>query len=49
MQFREFGIRIQFLPRITPRGTIQLQVAPEVSALDYANAVTHRRAARFRR
>ena len=38
--FREFGIRIHFLPRITPRGTIQLQVAPEVSALDYANAVT---------
>jgi pilus assembly protein CpaC len=24
---------------ITPRGTIRLQVAPEVSALDYANAV----------
>ena len=38
--FREFGIRINFLPRVTPRGTIQLQVAPEVSALDYANAVT---------
>jgi pilus assembly protein CpaC len=38
--FREFGIRINFLPKITPRGTIQLQVAPEVSALDYANAVT---------
>ncbi len=26
--------------QITPRGTIQLQVSPEVSALDYANAVT---------
>lgn len=38
--FREFGIRINFLPRITPRGTIQLQVTPEVSALDFANAVT---------
>jgi pilus assembly protein CpaC len=38
--FREFGIRINFLPVITPRGTIRLQVAPEVSALDYANAVT---------
>src|SRR5262249_52807660 len=38
--FREFGIRINFLPRVTPRGTIQLQVAPEVSGLDYANAVT---------
>jgi pilus assembly protein CpaC len=40
ISFREFGIRIRFLPRITPRGTIQLQVAPEVSALDFANAVT---------
>jgi pilus assembly protein CpaC len=38
--FREFGIRLQFLPKITPRGTIQLQVAPEVSSLDYSNAVT---------
>ena len=37
--FREFGIRIRFLPRITPRGTIQLQVSPEVSSLDYGNAV----------
>jgi len=40
ISFREFGIKIKFLPRITPRGTIQLQVAPEVSSLDYANAVT---------
>jgi len=39
ISFREFGIRIKFLPRITPRGTIQLQVAPEVSALDFGNAV----------
>ena len=38
--FREYGIRINFLPKITPRGTIQLQVSPEVSALDFANAVT---------
>jgi pilus assembly protein CpaC len=40
ISFREYGIRINFLPVITPRGTIRLQVAPEVSALDYANAVT---------
>ena len=38
--FKEYGIKINFLPVITPRGTIRLQVAPEVSALDYANAVT---------
>ena len=40
IQFREFGIRIHFLPHITPRGTIQLRVSPEVSALDFSNAVT---------
>jgi pilus assembly protein CpaC len=40
IQFREYGVRLTFLPTITPRGTIRLQVAPEVSALDYANAVT---------
>ncbi len=40
VQFREFGIRIGFLPVFTPRGSIQMHVEPEVSALDFANAVT---------
>ncbi len=40
ISFKEFGIRLSFIPTITPRGTIRLQVAPEVSALDFANAVT---------
>ncbi|MBK5293915.1 MAG: hypothetical protein JJE04_19855 [Acidobacteriia bacterium] len=40
IQFREFGIRINFLPVMTPRGTIRLAVTPEVSALDYANGLT---------
>jgi pilus assembly protein CpaC len=39
IQFREFGVKLNFLPTITPRGTIRLQVAPEVSSLDYTNAV----------
>jgi pilus assembly protein CpaC len=39
IQFKEYGIRIDFIPTITPRGTIHLQVAPEVSALDYTNEV----------
>jgi pilus assembly protein CpaC len=39
IQFREFGVRLTFLPRLTPRGTIRLQVTPEVSSLDYANAL----------
>jgi pilus assembly protein CpaC len=40
LSFREFGIRLNFLPHITPRGTIQLMVNPEVSALDFANGLT---------
>ena len=40
ISFREFGIRLNFLPKITPRGTIRLQVSPEVSSLDYANGLT---------
>lgn len=38
--FKEFGVRLNFIPTITPRNTIRLQVAPEVSALDYANGIT---------
>jgi len=39
IQFREYGVRINFLPLITASGSIRLQVAPEVSSLDYANAL----------
>ena len=39
IQFREYGVRLTFTPIITPRGTIQLQVAPEVSALDFTNGL----------
>jgi pilus assembly protein CpaC len=40
IMFKEFGVRLNFIPTITPRGTIQLQVAPEVSSLDFSNGVT---------
>ncbi len=40
VQFREFGIRLNFTPTITPRGTIKLEVNPEVSSLDFANGLT---------
>lgn len=40
VSFREFGIRLHFLPTITPRGTIRLHVTPEVSSLNYSNALT---------
>ena len=40
IMFKEFGIRLNFIPTVTPRGTVHLQVAPEVSSLDFSNAVT---------
>lgn len=40
VQYREFGIRLSFLPQITPNRSIRLHVKPEVSSLDFANGVT---------
>jgi pilus assembly protein CpaC len=40
VQFKKFGVQLDFLPTITPSGAIHLKVKPEVSSLDYANAVT---------
>jgi len=40
IEFKQYGVRLNFIPTITPRGTIRLQVAPEVSALDFSNAIT---------
>lgn len=40
IQFKEYGIKLRFRPQITPLGTIRMQVAPEVSSLDYTNSVT---------
>ena len=40
VQFREFGVRLKFTPVIQPNGSIHLHVVPEVSTLDFANAVT---------
>jgi pilus assembly protein CpaC len=39
ISFRKYGVSIDFVAHITPRGTIRLQVTPEVSSLDFANAV----------
>ncbi len=38
--FKEFGVRLRFTPNIQEDGTILLKVAPEVSSLDSANALT---------
>ncbi|MBI4167010.1 MAG: pilus assembly protein N-terminal domain-containing protein [Acidobacteria bacterium] len=40
IQFRPFGVRLDFTGYITKEGTIRMQVAPEVSTLDFTNAVT---------
>ncbi|MBB6142644.1 pilus assembly protein CpaC [Silvibacterium bohemicum] len=40
IQFRPYGVKIDFTPEVNIDGTIQLKVAPEVSALDYTNAVS---------
>jgi len=40
IQFREFGVRLKFTPTIQPNGSILLKVAPEVSSLDFSNALT---------
>ncbi len=40
ISFREFGVRLKFTPVIQPNGNIHLRVVPEVSTLDFTNAVT---------
>jgi len=40
IQFRSYGVKVEFTPVVNADGTIELKVAPEVSALDYTNAVT---------
>ena len=40
IQFKEFGVRLDFTPTLMPNGLIHLKVAPEVSALDFSNALT---------
>ena len=40
ISFKEFGVRLQFKPEIMPNGNIHLHVAPEVSTLDFADALT---------
>lgn len=40
ISFKEYGIRLNFLPKITARGTIDLQLSAEVSALDFADSIT---------
>ncbi len=40
IQFRPYGIKLEFTGTIQPDGSVRMKVSPEVSSLDYTNAVT---------
>ncbi len=39
IQFREYGVKLDFTPYVNPDGSIRLKISPEVSSLDYTNVV----------
>lgn len=39
IMFKEYGVRLRFTPTVTASGSIRLQVAPEVSSLDFASGI----------
>lgn len=39
IEWREFGVRLNFTPTITNSGNINLRIAPEVSSLDFAGGL----------
>jgi pilus assembly protein CpaC len=39
VEWREFGVRLNFLPNMMPGGIIRLRVAPEVSSLDFSTGL----------
>jgi pilus assembly protein CpaC len=40
IEFKPFGVRLKFTPTVLQKGIINLSIAPEVSELDFSNAVT---------
>jgi pilus assembly protein CpaC len=40
IQFKEFGVRLNFTPTIVGDDLVKVKVRPEVSSLDFANALT---------
>jgi pilus assembly protein CpaC len=40
IQFKEFGIRLNFLPILTGNGTVKMHVRQELSTIDFTNAVS---------
>jgi pilus assembly protein CpaC len=39
IEWKEFGVKVVFLPTIVDSGIINLKVAPEVSSLDFSNGI----------
>jgi len=40
IMYEEYGVKLKFLPVITPRNTIRMRVAPEYSVIDSSTSVT---------
>ena len=40
IMFRPYGVKMDFTPTVNSDGTIRLKIIPEVSTLDFSNAVT---------
>ncbi len=40
IQFRPYGVKVDFTPTVNPDGSIRIKLSPEVSTLDYTNSVT---------
>lgn len=40
IEFKPFGVQLSFTPTVLSKGIINLRIAPEVSELDFSNAVT---------
>jgi len=40
IQFRPYGVKVDFTPTVNADGSIRMKLSPEVSALDYSNSVT---------
>jgi pilus assembly protein CpaC len=40
IEYKQFGVRLNFVPVVLGNGRLKLKVAPEVSELDFSNAVT---------
>jgi pilus assembly protein CpaC len=40
IEFKEFGIKLKFLPTVLDSGIINLEISPEISSLDFTSGVT---------